>query len=77
METFDNCFYELDRSYDFEDSIRKTLLLGGDTDTNCCIIGSMAEAVFGIDDQLIDVANSKIPYAFQKVLTRSKVYDSK
>ena len=77
METFDNCFYVLDRSYDFEDSIRKTLLLGGDTDTNCCIVGSMAEALFGVEDNLIIKANEKIPSEFQKVLVKSKVYDYK
>ena len=77
METIDNCFYVLDKSYDFEDAIRKTLLLGGDTDTNCCIVGSMAEAAFGIDKELIDIASSKIPSDFQKVLVKSKVYDIK
>lgn len=77
METFDNCFYVLDKSYDFEDSIRKILLLGGDTDTNCCIVGSIAEAMFGISDNLIRSVNDKIPSEFQKVLVKSKVYNYK
>ena len=28
----------------------KILSYGGDTDTNACIVGSMAEALYGIDD---------------------------
>ena len=75
METIDNCFYVLDKSCDFEDAIRKIILLGGDTDTNACIVGSMAEALFGIEDKLIEEANSKIPREFQKVLVKSKLYN--
>ena len=54
----------------FEDAIRKTIALGGDTDTNACIVGSMAEAEYGISDELIEIANSKIPNDFVSVLSR-------
>ena len=36
----------------FEDSIRKTLSIGGDSDTIACIVGSISEAYYGIDDKL-------------------------
>ena len=60
-ETIGNCLYALYNSNSFEDAIRKTLLMGGDTDTNCAIVGSMAEAMYGIDSELIEQVNEKIP----------------
>ena len=43
------CFFE---SNDFEDAIRKALSIGGDTDTIACITGSLAEAHYGVPDDL-------------------------
>ena len=75
-ETIGNCLYTLYNSNSFEDAIRKTIALGGDTDTNACIVGSMAEAMYGIDDTLIKQANQKIPEEFVKVLSRTRrIYD--
>ena len=71
-ETIDNCLYTLYNSNSFEDAIRKTIALGGDTDTNACIVGSMAEAMYGIDDTLIEQANNKIPEEFVKVLSKTR-----
>ena len=71
-ETIDNCLYVLYNSNSFEDAIRKTLLMGGDTDTNCAIVGSMAEALYGIDKQLIQQINEKIPEKFVKILERTR-----
>lgn len=71
-ETIDNCLYVFYHSTGFEDAIIKTLYLGGDTDTNACIVGSMAEAAYGIDDDLIDIVNKKIPSEFKKVLLKSR-----
>ena len=69
-ETIDNCLYTLYNSNSFEDAIYKTLLMGGDTDTNATIVGSMAEALYGIDDSLIEKVNNKIPDNFVKVLSK-------
>lgn len=70
-ETIDNCLYVLYNSKSFEDAIKKAVELGGDTDTNACIVGSMAEALYGINDELINKANDKIPEEFKKVLQKS------
>ena len=43
------CFFE---SNDFEDAIRKALSIGGDADTIACITGSLAEAHYGIPEEL-------------------------
>ena len=71
-ETIDNCLYTLYNSNSFEYAIRKTIALGGDTDTNACIVGSMAEALYGIDNELIEKANSKLPKEFVKILSKAK-----
>lgn len=69
-ETIGNCLYALYNSNSFEDAIRKTLLMGGDTDTNCAIVGSMAEYMYGIDNEIIEKVNKKIPQKFVKILSR-------
>ena len=71
-ETIGNCLYALYNSNSFEEAIRKTLLMGGDTDTNCAIVGSMAEAMYGIDSELIEQVNEKIPENFVKILSRTR-----
>lgn len=40
------------QSEGFEDSIRKALSIGGDSDTIACIVGSISEAYYGIPDKL-------------------------
>ena len=69
-ETIGNCLYIFYNSNSFEDAIKSTLLMGGDTDTNCAIVGSMAEALYGINEDLIQQANSKLPYEFVRILNR-------
>ena len=69
-DTIDNCLYAFYHSNGFVDAMEKTLLMGGDTDTNCCIVGGMAEACYGIDSSLISQVNKKIPSKFVKVLNR-------
>lgn len=70
-ETIDNCLYVLYNSSSFEDALRTIISYGGDTDTNACIVGSMAEALYGIPDYLIEEANKKIPEEFIKVLKKT------
>ena len=45
------CFLD---STDFEDAIRNAISLGGDGDTQACIAGSIAEAYYGIPDDLAE-----------------------
>jgi len=71
-ETIGNCLYALYVANGFEDAIRKAISYGGDTDTNACCVGSMAEAMYGINDKLIQEANRKIPEEFKKILVRTK-----
>ena len=71
-DTLDVCLYSLFNSSCFEDSIKLAISFGGDTDTNACIVGSMAEALYGIDNELIEIALSKLPKEFVEIL--KKVY---
>ena len=71
-ETIGNCLYVLYYSNSFDDAIRKSLLMGGDTDTNSAIIGSLAEALYGIDDIIKEKVNEKIPDEFVKVLKKCR-----
>lgn len=69
-DTIDNCLYALFTSENFEDSIKKVISYGGDTDTNACIVGGMAEAMYGVDDELIKKAKEKLPSNFVSLLDK-------
>lgn len=71
-ETLGNCLYAIYNSTSFEDSIRKVLLMGGDTDTNCCIVGSVTESLYGMTDIQKKDAISNLPNDYVKIL--KKVY---
>lgn len=47
------CFFE---GKDFEDVIRNAVAVGGDSDTFAAIAGSIAEAYYGIPNDLIEIA---------------------
>ena len=53
----------------FEDVIRTAVSLGGDTDTIACIAGSIAEAYYGIPEDLIKECLSRIPEEMKAALT--------
>lgn len=53
-------FSIVDNSHSFEDAIRAAVAYGGDSDTLAAIVGSMAEALWGVPDRLRDV----IPAAY-------------
>ena len=69
-DTIDICIYALFTTNSFEDAIKKVLSYGGDTDTNACIVGGMAEAMYGLDEYYIKEVDKKIPEEFKKVLKR-------
>lgn len=55
-------------SSSFEDSIRKAISIGGDSDTIAAITGSIAEAYYGIPDSIKDEAWKYVPHRLRKVL---------
>ena len=54
----------------FEDVIRNAVSLGGDSDTLACIAGSMAEAFYGVPENLRKEARDRLPADLRGVLDR-------
>ncbi len=54
----------------FEDVIRTAVSLGGDCDTLTCIAGSMAEAFYGVPEELKQECRTRLPEQLCEVLTR-------
>jgi len=50
---------------DFEDCIRNAISIGGDSDTIGCITGSIAEAFYGIPQEIRDKTLSYLPDTFK------------
>ena len=55
---------------DFEDVIRTAVSLGGDCDTLTCIAGSIAEAFYGVPDDLKAECEKRLPADLKEVLLK-------
>ena len=55
---------------DFEDVIRTAVSLGGDCDTLTCIAGSMAEAFYGVPEELKEECRLRLPEEMLDILDR-------
>lgn len=53
---------------DFEDAIRNAISIGGDSDTIGCITGGIAEALFGIPQDIYDKGLGFLPKQFQEII---------
>ena len=58
----------------FEDVIRTAVSLGGDCDTLTCIAGSIAEAFYGVPEELKEQCRKRLPEALGEVLRRFDEY---
>ena len=54
----------------FEDVIRTAVSLGGDCDTLTCIAGSMAEAFYGVPQELKEACVERLPRDIRRILQR-------
>ena len=57
-------------STDFEDAIRNAVSLGGDTDTIACITGSIAEAFYGVPEEIAAEGRKRLPADMDALLER-------
>ena len=57
------CFWE---ATDFEDAIRNAISIGGDSDTVAAIAGSMAEAKWGVPEEIEREALGRLDKALLK-----------
>ena len=53
---------------DFEDAVRNAISIGGDSDTIGCITGSIAEALYGIPNDIRQKGISYLPNEFKKII---------
>ena len=61
------CFQE---SEDFEDAIRKAVSIGGDSDTIAAMVGGIAEAYYGIPEEIEKQAYAFLPEEFKAVIAK-------
>ena len=59
---------------DFEDVIRTAVSLGGDCDTLTCIAGAIAEAMYGVPEELKEECRKRLEPDMLKVLERFEEY---
>lgn len=50
--------------------MRKSISIGGDSDTIACIAGGIAGAYYDIDKQLIEEADKFIPDDYKSIITK-------
>ena len=55
---------------DFEDVIRTAVSLGGDCDTLTCIAGGMAEAMYGIPEDMANECRRRLTWNMLEVIDR-------
>ena len=55
---------------DFEDVIRTAVSLGGDCDTLTCIAGSIAEAFYGVPEDMKEECRKRVPEEMLEILDR-------
>ena len=61
-------------STDYEDAVRNAISLGGDTDTQAAIAGSIAEAYYGIPEPMCQKAASYLPEEIRQQIDRFYTY---
>ena len=55
-------------SRDFEDALRTAVSLGGDSDTLAAITGSIAEAFYGVPEELRQECRKRLPPELSEIL---------
>jgi ADP-ribosylglycohydrolase len=70
QETVPEAFTAFLEGADFEDVIRTAVSLGGDADTLTCIAGSIAEAYYGVPEDLHQECMKRIPGDMKTVLEK-------
>lgn len=59
---------------DFESAIRNAILLGGDADTMAAIAGSIAEAYYGVSEEIVLEVRKRLPPDLLDVVERFQIH---
>ena len=70
METVPEAITAFLEGENFEDVIRTAVSLGGDCDTLTCIAGGIAEAYYGVPEEMITECRKRLPSDMLEVLDR-------
>ena len=71
------CLKIVAKATDFEDAIRRAISWGGDSDTIGAIVGSIAEARWGIPDRIYSITLSYLHWDMVDVIRQFNVFISK
>ncbi len=74
MKTVPEAIIAFLESENFEDAIRNAISIGGDSDTLAAITGSIAEAAYGIPEDIREKAMTYLDERLKDVLRRWKMY---
>jgi ADP-ribosylglycohydrolase len=56
--------------YSFEEAMLEGLKMGGDVDTNCCIVGSLCDVLYGLPKrELIEAVYERLPLKMANIVT--------
>ena len=79
QETVPQAFIAFLESTSFEDALRTAVSLGGDSDTLAAITGSIAEAFYGVPEELRQECRKRLPPELAEILRRweSVLYNEK
>ncbi len=55
---------------DFEDAVRQAVVYGGDTDTVGAIVGSLAEPMYGIPEEMTTAAEAYLPEEMKRIISQ-------
>ncbi len=61
-------------STDYENAVRNAILLGGDADTMAAIAGSIAEAYYGVPEEIVSEVRKRLPTDLLDVVERFQSY---
>ena len=64
------CLGIIERANDFEEAIRYAIAVGGDSDTIGAIVGAIAEALWGIPEQIKQLALTYLPTDIMDIYTQ-------
>jgi ADP-ribosylglycohydrolase len=69
--TIPRCFAIFNESNDFESAMRLSISMGGDVDTNCCIVGGLLDAYCGLPSKdIIQAVYERLPKEMSDITTR-------
>ena len=68
--TIPRCMAIILETDDYESAMRKAVAMGGDVDTNCCIVGSICDALYGLPSRdIIEDVYKRLPKEMTDVTT--------